>query len=106
MHLPAVALPGASTLQLDPAGQYISGRIFARGSDAAVLPDSFGRFTTLSVAAGLTLTGTKSALLLNGSAGTVGQVPLSQGPGNTPVWGTAGGSSVPDWFSYSFFGGL
>jgi hypothetical protein len=38
--------------------------------------------------------GTASPLILNGSAGTVGQVPVSQGPGATPVWGSGGGGGA------------
>jgi hypothetical protein len=33
-------------------------------------------------------------LLLNGSAGTVGQVPVSQGPLNPPQWGDGGVSNT------------
>lgn len=31
---------------------------------------------------------------LGGSQGTAGQVPVSQGPGNAPVWGSVGGATV------------
>ena len=41
--------------------------------------------------AGVALSGTTSPMLLNGSAGTAGQVVTSAGPGATPTWSAAGG---------------
>ncbi len=36
----------------------------------------------------------KGGLLLNGSQGTLGQIPVSQGPNQRPVWGGPGGGLV------------
>lgn len=43
--------------------------------------------------AGVNLSGTAAPLELNGSAGTIGQCPISQGPGVTPSWGSCGTGS-------------
>jgi hypothetical protein len=45
----------------------------------------------LTVKAGVNHSGASSPLQLNGSAGTVGQILLSAGAGNTPTWGTVSG---------------
>jgi len=52
----------------------------------------------------------RGPLLLNGSAGTSGQVPLSAGPGAIPTWGSPAGLTVtevalnfganPQWATY------
>lgn len=51
---------------------------------------------------GLQLTGTTAPMLVNGSAGTSGQVLTSAGAGATPTWQTASGSSFTLIASSSF----
>lgn len=50
---------------------------------------------------GVGLAGTTSPLLLNGAAGTAGQVLTSSGPGATPVWG-AGASAIVNFAAVNF----
>jgi hypothetical protein len=56
---------------------------------AGITPAGEGIFSD-----GINLLGTGGALLLNGFAGTAGQVATSQGPSAVPIWADGGGSSV------------
>lgn len=90
------------SLRLDPSGVYLgyggpngptSGFLFLNGSQSIIGPILFNSTTTFQGNVSIS-----SGVLLNGSAGTNGQVFTSGGPGTIPTWttisGGGGGSSL------------
>ena len=58
-----------------------------------------GTLLALAVSGALNLTGANAPLQFNGNPGAVGQIPVSQGPGATPVWQTIASTTPYNAFS-------
>jgi hypothetical protein len=88
-----INLPGNQTISSDTNNVYLG----VSGANALTINATAAAFPgeiiskTVSASTAVNLSGTASTLLVNGSAGTVGQVLTSAGAGVTPTWTTPSG---------------
>ena len=88
-----LATNSTQRMRITSAGNVTVNNALTVGNGLTVSSGGASITGTSSIAGSLNLAGVSSPLLVNGSAGTTGQVLVSQGPGNTPIWQTGGGSS-------------